>query len=43
MSRTLKNATHVVVLGAKLYRELALSALTLVKPIKPIRTESLSA
>jgi len=36
MSQSIKKATHVIVLGARLYRELALSALTLL----PGRRES---
>ena len=39
MPRAIKHATNVVVLGAKLYRELALSALTLVKPDRPSRSQ----
>jgi hypothetical protein len=32
MQRAIKEATHIVVLGGQLYRELALSAFSLVRP-----------
>ena len=40
MPRAIKNATNIVVLGAKLYRELALSAFTLIKPEASLRAEA---
>jgi hypothetical protein len=36
MAKSIRKATHVIVLGARLYREMALSALTLL----PGRRES---